>query len=144
MKKKQLVVGLVALALLAAIVIWGHDRMHFDFAAFRSQLALANWGKIGIGLACIYLGYVFRAVRWAWLLRHNKKVPLFSLVGTQVIGFTAVALIGRVADLGAVLTGGRAADHPRINGQPDQGENKIEKHDRGGKKIQAAAPAHVR
>jgi hypothetical protein len=99
LKKKQLVVGLVALALLAAIVIWGHDRMHFDFAAFRSQLALANWGKIGIGLACIYLGYVFRAVRWAWLLRHNKKVPLFSLVGTQVIGFTAVALIGRVADL---------------------------------------------
>ena len=32
-------------------------------------------------------------------MRHNKKVPLFSLLGTQVIGFTAVALIGRVADL---------------------------------------------
>jgi hypothetical protein len=32
-------------------------------------------------------------------MRHNKKVPLFSLVGTQVMGFTAVALIGRVADL---------------------------------------------
>ena len=43
-------------------------------------------------------GYVFRAVRWALLLRHIKKVPLFSLLGTQVIGFTAVALIGRIAD----------------------------------------------
>ena len=32
------------------------------------------------------------------LMRHNKKVPLFSLLGTQVIGFTAVALIGRFAD----------------------------------------------
>jgi len=32
------------------------------------------------------------------LMRHNKKVPPFSLVGTQVIGFTTVALIGRVAD----------------------------------------------
>jgi hypothetical protein len=32
-------------------------------------------------------------------MKHNKKVPLFSLLGTQVIGFTAVALIGRVADL---------------------------------------------
>ena len=31
-------------------------------------------------------------------MRHNKKVPLFSLLGTQVIGFTAVALIGRFAD----------------------------------------------
>ena len=40
----------------------------------------------------------FARVRWALLLAHNKKVPLFSLLGTQVIGFTAVALIGRVAD----------------------------------------------
>ncbi len=37
-------------------------------------------------------------MRWALLLRHIKKVPLFSLLGTQVIGFTAVALIGRIAD----------------------------------------------
>ena len=32
-------------------------------------------------------------------MRHTKKLPLLSLLGTQVIGFTAVALIGRVADL---------------------------------------------
>jgi hypothetical protein len=99
LKKKQLIVGLVVLAALVALVLWGRDRIHFDFGVFRAQLALADWGKIGLGLACIYLGYVFRAARWAMLLRHNKKVPLFSLLGTQVIGFTAVALIGRVADL---------------------------------------------
>lgn len=99
MKKKQLIMGLVVLIALVALVFWGRDRIHFDFAVFRAQLALADWGKIGIGAACIYLGYVFRAARWALLLRHNKKVPLFSLLGTQVIGFTAVALIGRVADL---------------------------------------------
>jgi hypothetical protein len=61
-------------------------------------LALADWRKIGIAAACIYVGYVFRSVRWAMLLRHNKKVGIFSLLGTQVMGFTAVALIGRVAD----------------------------------------------
>lgn len=98
MKKKQLVVGLMVLAALAALVIWGRDRMHFDLGVFRSQLAMANWSKIGIGVGCIYLAYLFRSVRWALLLRHNKKVPPFSLLGTQVIGFTAVALIGRVAD----------------------------------------------
>jgi hypothetical protein len=65
---------------------------------FRAQLALADWRRIGIGVGCIYLAYVFRSVRWAWLLRHNKPVPLLSLLGTQVMGFTAVALIGRVAD----------------------------------------------
>ena len=98
MKKKQLILGAVVLVGIAALVFWGRDRIHFDFGVFRAQLALADWRKIGIGLACIYLGYAFRAVRWAFLLRHNKKVGPLSLLGTQVIGFTAVALIGRVAD----------------------------------------------
>lgn len=99
MKKKQWIVGLVVLVALAALVIWGRNRIHFDFAEFRSQLAGADWTKIAIGLACIYMGYVIRSARWALLLRHNKRVPALSLVGTQVMGFTAVALIGRVADL---------------------------------------------
>jgi len=98
LKRNQLIFGLVVVLVVAGLVFWGRDRIHFDFGVFRSQLALADWRKIGIGTGCIYLAYVFRAVRWALLLRHNKKVPLFSLLGTQVIGFTAVALIGRVAD----------------------------------------------
>jgi hypothetical protein len=98
LKKKQLVVGLLVLAAIAALLLWGRDKMHFDFAVFASQLAQANWARIAIGVGCIYLAYLFRSVRWALLLRHNKKVPPFSLLGTQVIGFTAVALIGRVAD----------------------------------------------
>jgi hypothetical protein len=93
-----LIAGLVVLAVLLALVFWGRDRIHFDFGVFRSQLALADWKKILLGVGCIYLGYIFRSVRWALLLRHNKKVPLLSLLSTQVIGFTAVALIGRVAD----------------------------------------------
>ena len=90
--------GLVLLAALVALVVWGRDRIHFDFQVFRAQLALADWRKIGIAFGCIYLCYVFRSVRWALMLRPNKKVPPFSLLGTQVMGFTAVALIGRVAD----------------------------------------------
>jgi hypothetical protein len=73
--------------------------VNFSFSNFRAQLQLADWSKIGIGLGCIYLAYVFRAVRWALLVRPNKHVGLFSLLGTQVIGFTSVALVGRVADL---------------------------------------------
>jgi uncharacterized membrane protein YbhN (UPF0104 family) len=96
--KKQWILGLVVLVALVALLAWGRNRMHFDFGVFRAQLAQADWRKIGIGTGCIYLAYLFRSVRWALLLRHNKKVPPFSLLGTQVIGFTAVALIGRVAD----------------------------------------------
>jgi glycosyltransferase 2 family protein len=98
LKKRQIILGLVALAALVALYLWGRTRFPFDFGLFRHQLAMANWGRIVLGIACIYLAYVFRSVRWAFLLRHNKKVPPLSLLGTQVIGFTAVALIGRVAD----------------------------------------------
>jgi uncharacterized membrane protein YbhN (UPF0104 family) len=96
--KKQLIAGLVVLVAFVALLVWGRDKIHFNFGEFRAQLALANWHKIAIGFGCIYLGYVFRSVRWAMLLRHIKKVGPFSLLGTQVIGFTAVALIGRIAD----------------------------------------------
>lgn len=98
MKKKQLILGGVVLVAMAALLVWGRHRIHFDFTVFRAQLALADWRRIAAGVGCIYVAYVFRGVRWAMLLRHNKRVSLFSLVGTQVIGFTAVALIGRVAD----------------------------------------------
>jgi glycosyltransferase 2 family protein len=98
LRKKQLIVGLVVLAIIAALVIWGRDRIHFDIGVFRSQLAHADWRMIALGTGLIYLAYVFRSLRWAFLLRHNQKVHPLALLGTQVIGFTAIALIGRVAD----------------------------------------------
>ncbi len=98
MKKSHWILGLVVIAALVALVVYGHDRIHFNFPVFRSQIALANWAMIGVGVACIYLGYIFRSARWALLMKHNKRVGLFSLIGAQAIGFTAIALIGRVAD----------------------------------------------
>jgi hypothetical protein len=98
LKKKQLILGFVVLAALVAIVLWAHDKIPFDMAVFRAQIAQANWWMIALGLACIYAAYLFRSMRWAFLLRHHKKLSPLSLLGTQIIGFTAIALIGRVAD----------------------------------------------
>lgn len=98
MKKNQWIVGLVVLTALIALVLWARTRVHFDFDIFRSQVAFADWRRIVFAAACIYGGFVFRAFRWSWLVRHSQKVSPLSLLGTQVIGFTAVALIGRIAD----------------------------------------------
>lgn len=94
-----MVLGAVVLVALVVLFVWARHRIHFDFGLLVAQISRADWRLLLVGLGCIYLGYVFRSVRWALLLRHNKRVPVFSLIGTQVIGFTAVALIGRVADL---------------------------------------------
>ena len=98
MKRNQLILGLIVLAALVALVLLERDKIHFDFSVFASQLALADWRRIALATGCIYLGYLFRSVRWALLLRPVRKISPFSLLGTQVIGFTAIALIGRVAD----------------------------------------------
>jgi len=98
LKKKQWILGLAALAALAALLVYAQNKHPFDFHAFAEQLRLADWRKIAVAVACIYIGYAFRAARWALLIKPHKKVSPFSLMGTQVIGFTAVALIGRVAD----------------------------------------------
>ena len=98
MKKSQWILGLVVLAALVALALWARTRVHFDFAVFRSQVALADWRLIALGAGCIYLAFVFRAYRWSRLIRHTLKASTFSLLGSQVIGFTAVALIGRIAD----------------------------------------------
>ena len=99
MKKKQLILSGVVALVLIALLLWARQHIPFDFGVFRAYLMQADWSRIGWALACIYVGYIIRAVRWALLMRHNRKVGILSLLGTQVIGFTAVALIGRVADL---------------------------------------------
>jgi glycosyltransferase 2 family protein len=98
-KHGKLILGVVVFAVLVGFGFWAYRHVGFNFATFRAQLTKVNWAKIAIGLGCIYLGYVLRSVRWAFLIRHNKRVPPLSLLGTQVIGFTSVALVGRVADL---------------------------------------------
>jgi len=99
LKKSQWIVSLVVLAALAGLFAYEQHLHPFDWGVFVQEFQKARWSKVCIAAGCIYVAFVFRAVRWAWLLRHNKRVALFSLLGTQVIGFTAVALIGRIADL---------------------------------------------
>ncbi|MGA2561609.1 MAG: lysylphosphatidylglycerol synthase transmembrane domain-containing protein [Terracidiphilus sp.] len=98
MKKNHLILGLIVLIAMVALGVYAQHRYPFHWGTLWAQLKAADWVRIAIGAGCIYLAYCFRSVRWAILLRHNKKVSLFGLLGTQVIGFTAVALIGRVAD----------------------------------------------
>jgi hypothetical protein len=99
LKRREWILGLVVLAALVGLFSYEQHVHPFDFKTFAQELQGARWSKVLIALGCIYLAFVFRAVRWAWLLRPSKRVPLLSLLGTQVMGFTAVALIGRIADL---------------------------------------------
>jgi glycosyltransferase 2 family protein len=90
---------LVGAILLGGLLWLVHTRVHFQWSVFRDQLQHVDWRRIVLGTALIMFCYWLRAVRWAVLIRPQKKVSGFSLLGSQVIGFTGVALFGRLADL---------------------------------------------
>lgn len=98
MNKRQLILGVVVLAALIGLAFYAQHRYPINWREVLTQLEHAQWRDLAIGFACIFAAFFFRSARWAHLLKHHKKVPAFSLLGTQVIGFTAIALIGRVAD----------------------------------------------
>jgi hypothetical protein len=90
---------LVGAILLGALLWLVHTRVHFQWSVFRDQLQHVDWRSIALGVALIVFCYWLRAARWAVLIKPQKKVRTGSLWGSQVIGFTAVALFGRLADL---------------------------------------------
>lgn len=99
MTKRNGVLLSVVLVALAVLVFLFRGRIHFDWAMFWQQLRYVNVVHIAAGIALIYSTFWLRAVRWAVFVSPTKKVSAASLVGSQFIGFTAVALFGRLADL---------------------------------------------
>jgi uncharacterized protein (TIRG00374 family) len=99
LKSKRWIVWLIAGVAIVAIVVFARHRIHFDWRVFFEQLRAADWTRIALAIGFIYVAYVLRAARWALFVRPNKKVSTFAVLGSQVIGFTAVALFGRLADL---------------------------------------------
>jgi hypothetical protein len=89
-------VGVVGLAVLVYLF---RSKVHFDWVMFWQQLRFVSMGHIVAAIALIYATYWLRAMRWAVFISPTKKVSSASLLGSQFIGFTAVALFGRLADL---------------------------------------------
>lgn len=99
MNKRSGLVWTVLILAVAVVVFVYRDRIHFDWGMFWQQLKLVDWRHIAAGIVLIYVTYFLRAMRWSVFLSPTKKVAATSLLGSQFIGFTAVALFGRLADL---------------------------------------------
>ena len=99
MKTKKVILYAVVILACVALVLFARNRVHFQWSVFAEQIKSVSLQHVLIAFVAIYLNYFVRGIRWAFFLRPTKKVPVFSLVGSQVIGFTAVAIFGRLADL---------------------------------------------
>ena len=99
MNNKKYVAYTIVFAVLAALVyLQFRTWQNFDWARlFQYKL---NWRHIFHGAALIYLAYFLRAVRWKIFLRPvRKQASIWRLVPPTMIGFTALALLGRPGEL---------------------------------------------
>src|SRR5882762_6031181 len=96
MKRRNGLVWFALLVVVAAVVIVFRDRIHFDWTMFWLQIKHASLWHLGAGIVLIYGTYWLRSMRWAVLVAPTKKVAPGSLVGPMFVGFTAVALFGRL------------------------------------------------
>jgi uncharacterized membrane protein YbhN (UPF0104 family) len=99
MKRLRLLTGCMVLLALAVLLYIFRGRIHFDVRGFAAEIRHVSLRHIGAGVLLIYGCFVLRAMRWAIFLRPQKRVHVTTVLGSQFIGFAAVGLFGRLADL---------------------------------------------
>jgi uncharacterized membrane protein YbhN (UPF0104 family) len=89
----------LALLLLLALLWIFRSRLHFDWSTLAHELRHVSLLYVCIAVAITYMVLWLRAVRWSILLAPMRKVPSRELISAQFIGFTLIALLGRITDL---------------------------------------------
>ena len=88
--------------LLGAALLWvflARSSRAFDFAAFFATFGRLDPWWLAASLGFSYSTYVVRGYRWAVLLRPLRPHPrIGALIAANVIGFTAVVVLGRAGE----------------------------------------------
>ncbi len=101
MDRKRILISLLILALLAFLAYLQFRAWRtFDWARFVDQARTITWKHVLYGVGLVYLSYFCRAIRWKIFLRPVRaKVSAASLLSPTLIGFTALAVLGRPGEL---------------------------------------------
>ncbi len=70
----------------------------FEWSVMAQAFDSISWGHLALGLALIYASYVTRAFRWSVFLRRSHPATAAQMVPAQFIGFTSLAVLGRLGE----------------------------------------------
>jgi glycosyltransferase 2 family protein len=99
-KKRVITYGIVVVTLGILLDLQFRAWRTFDWGKLFSQTRDIAWLHVIYGTALIYLTYVLRAVRWKVFLRPVRRdISSVPLLSPTIIGFTALALLGRPGEL---------------------------------------------
>lgn len=90
---------------LVGFVAWKLHASHFDWGGFERSWRTADLRLIALAILVIYTNYLARALRWAIFLKPafraagRSPIRWWKLIGSQFIGFTGLAIFGRIGEL---------------------------------------------
>ena len=64
-----------------------------------TEVREANWAQLALAMALLVGTYIVRVLRWRALLKPMARPPLSALFRATMIGFTALFLMGRAAEI---------------------------------------------
>ena len=97
---KQILSTMIILAMLL-VFIFGQARTwrQLSWSVFWNNCRDVSLLDAFAAIVMTYIGFLTRAVRWKVFLRPMKQVSSMRLLGPTIIGFTGLALLGRVGEL---------------------------------------------
>jgi uncharacterized protein (TIRG00374 family) len=83
-KRIRVLAGIILTILFLFLVLW-----RIDFDEMGKALGTANYWYVIPAVACTFLGYVIRTIRWSVLLSPTKRISIPNLFPLLMIGFMA-------------------------------------------------------
>ena len=81
----------------AIFVYWFAHKL--DWLAVWTEVRTANWTQLGLAVTLLVGTYFIRVLRWRALLAPMAHPPLRALFRATVVGFSALFLMGRAAEI---------------------------------------------
>jgi uncharacterized membrane protein YbhN (UPF0104 family) len=97
-KNRWMVMGAVFAVLLLLIYVQFRTLRSFHWSALAEAFSSINWLQLLLATGLIYAAYVTRAFRWSVFLRPTKPASPARMIPAQFIGFTSVAILGRLGE----------------------------------------------
>ena len=93
------IIAAVLIAAVAYALMRNSQWRNFEWSAFAASFRQLRWGWLLAAACCVLSSFVLRVIRWMRLMSPTKRNVRFADVfSATVIGFCAVALLGRAGE----------------------------------------------
>lgn len=97
-RNRWLAMGVVFIVIVILVYVQFRTLRSFQWSVLAQAFDSIRWPHIVLGIALVYGAYITRAFRWSIFLRSSRPATPAQMVPAQFIGFTSIAVLGRLGE----------------------------------------------